>query len=416
MTKRSVRLLIVFVMLFSTLMQFELGTVYAYEMVKDGEGERYGGWEDPVTTWGQSNMPESRSLILPGTMGLTMGTASCGWFGAYFALYKAGFVDPSNYNVKNLIEDGKNKGTYFGGWLLDYSKLGELFPDRKISSLKDEDKSIAPAWWNSYGVSLSGKSFSDAIKIMKTFVDMGYYCVVCLRNSETSGHYVFLDYVNPDNPNDFRIGDSGFRKTWLSEYKGYDSGNMTFGEMWVLDLSEGKTENLNINRKSIYEDGAGGGNNSPLSKEDGIKILSEMKIEGMGNYQGNLSQFQVPVYPGWKFNDPFEIANARKIAESKVSNRGLKAANTAISVGGFCLVGYAVFLLIFYFVYGKVYPKAMMLVFFGRYVVSKDIKPDGKGISVLSFSKRLGIMLFLGIAMASGLALRWVVAFLSLLK
>lgn len=374
--------------------------VHAYTLTESGE---IGGWEDPVTTWTQWGMPESNSIILPGSSGLSMKTAACGWFSGYYALYKAGIVDPKSYNVKNLVADAKEKGAYFGGWLLDYGKLKDIFPSHKIEKIKDEDIGSNSKWYGGWGLWLDNLGQDDAIKVAQTLLKRGYYIVLCLRSAETDGHYVFLDYVDPNKPDDIRIVDSAFKYTWISEYKSFASKSMSFGEMWVLDLSQGKESGLSFNRASLYEDGPKQSNNSPeITANDASSIISELKLEGMNNYQQETSKFQKPVYPGLKLENPLDLINSQKIAESKRVNPWLELLSKTISALGFTLFGYGIFLVIFYISFGKVYPKMMKVVFFNRYVLTEDTEPVKGGLTIGQFALRVGAMLVIGILLASG--------------
>lgn len=381
-------------------------TTFAY--IKP-EGEY--SWDSDITHWSQWHMPGSTEIILPGTDGLTMRAAACGWFSAYFALYKAGIIkDHKSYNVKNLIEDARKEGAYFGGWLLDMSKLGKIFPDANIGHIKDEDLGSNSRWWGSWGIYMGGYSQDKVIEVAQTLMKRGYYLILCLRSSETSGHYVFLDYVDPERPGDIRIVDSGFPYTWLSEYKSFEGKGMTFGEMWVLDLSNGKNENLNFNRESPYKEGPrNNGQNSPISSAEVQQVLSEMNLEGMKDYQKNLSIFQRPVYPGLNLDNPLELINAQKIVEGKRVNPLLSLASKVVSAIGFLLVGYSLFLVVFYIGLGKTYPRLMKMVFFGRYVIEDNTELVKNGLSVFQFGVRVCAMLGVGVLLASGLLTRFVV-------
>ena len=231
-----------------------------------------------------------------------------------------------------------------------------------------------------------------------------------------------MDYVNPENELDFRIGDSAYSYTWLHEYKSYKSKGMRFGEMWVLDLSGGKIENLSFNRKSIYEDGAGASqgntNKEPIKAGEVSRLLSELEIEGMGEYQKNLSQFQEPLYPGLELTDPVELLNAQKINEQRKKTEVYKFFDRVISAIGLVLIFYVGLLVIVYFGFGKVNPNIMRVFFFGRYVVTGDIQPTAMGITFNQFVIRLSAMLGMGILLASGVVFKmvlWVLLTIGLL-
>lgn len=411
--KRAIVTVLVTILLLGGLVESN----FAYQKKADGRVT----WEDPVVNWVQWGMPECTSIILPGSSGFNMKTAACGWFSAYFALYKAGIVNPSNYNVKNLISDAKREKAYFGGWLLDYGKLNKIFPNASIEPIKDEDMGGNSKYRGNWGVQLGGLSQEKALKVASAFMKRGYYVVICLRSAETSGHYVFLDYVNPENELDFRIGDSAYGYTWLHEYKSYKSKGMRFGEMWVLDLSGGKTENLSFNRKSIYEDGAGASqgnttnNKEPIKSGEVSRLLSELEIEGMGEYQKNLSQFQEPLYPGLELTDPTELLNAQKINEQRKNTELYKFFDRAVSAIGLVLIFYVGLLVFVYFGFGKVNPNIMKVFFFGRYVVTGDIQPTAMGITFNQFVIRLSVMLGVGILLASGVVFKIVLRVLLML-
>lgn len=358
-------------------------------------------------------MDGSTSIILPGSSGLNMRTAACGWFSAYFALSKAGIIK-EGYDTRNLIRDAKQKGAYFGGWLLDYSKLGRIFPEANIKGINKADTEGRPSFYGSYGIDLSGLSTDQAYRVMKSLWEKGYYLVVCLRCSETSGHYVFLDYIPEDRPNDFRIMDSGFPYTYLSDYKDFKNKRMRFGEMWVLDLSNGDSKNFSKNRPSLYKDGVKPTKVEQKTGEPLGELVDEMDLVGMENYQKDLSRFQIPIYPGLDLADANDKFSAEKIKEENQRKKKLKTVSKVISVCGWIMVVYGMGVMILYFTVGRYNVKIMKIVMFGKYVLEDDMKEQNveNGIRKSKFLLRSWVLVLGGLLVASGVFFNLILKFI----
>lgn len=398
--KKKLKKLVCSVLLFSVLIGvFKPMKSEAYIKTPDGKYP----WTIPITSYSQYHMDGSTSIILPGSDGLNMRTAACGWFSAYFALSKAG-IPKEGYDTRNLIEDARNKGAYFGGWLLDYSKLNKIFPDAGIKGINKEDMQGRPAWGGNYGINLSGLSTDEAFRVMKALQDKGYYLVVCLKCSETSGHYVFLDYIPEDKPNDFRIMDSGFPYTYLSDYKDYKNKTMRFAEMWVLDLSNGDSKNFSKNRPSLYKDGVKPTKVEEKTGEDLGKLVDEMDLVGMENYQKDLNKFQVPVYPGLELADAGDKFSAEKIREENQRRKKLNTVSKVLSVLGWLQIGYGLGVIILYYTVGRYNVKVMKLVMFGKYVLDDDMEEQkvANGIKKRKFLIRSISMVICGFIVVSG--------------
>lgn len=398
--KKKLKNLVCSVLLFSMLFGvFKPIKSEAYIKTPDGKYP----WSIPITSYCQSRMEGSNSIILPGGANYSLAHAGCGWFSAYFALSKAG-IPKEGYDVRNLVKDATEKGAYIPKWILNYGKLNKIFPEANIKGINKEDMQGRPAWNGSYGVDLTGLSVDEAFRVMKAIWEKGYYLVVCLRCSETTGHYVFLDYIPEDKPNDFRIMDSGFPYTYLSDYRDYKNKTMQFAELWVLDLSNGDSNKFCKNRPSLYKDGA-----KPTKKEEKTgeklgELVDEMDLVGLENYQKDLNRFQEPVYPGLELADAGDRFSAEKIREENQHKKKLNTLSKVLSVLGWLQIGYGLGVIILYYTVGRYNVKVMKLVMFGKYVLDNDMEEQKvkNGIKKRKFLIRSISMIICGFIVVSG--------------
>lgn len=391
-------------------------------------------YSEHITHWTQWGIEGTSSYKI----GIdNLNDAGCGWFSATYALIKSGLV-PSDFNPTKLIEPANtHNGILSGSWVLRYDVLPKMLnnPDIKGISDKDlEESGLSTSWMNGYGV-VTNASLEEGLKIIKFFYDRGYYIVPCLRyegegrsGTASGAHYVFIDYLNPDNDKiDFSIMDSAYEHRFLSDYKSYQRGTLTFAEIWVMDLSGGKESNKNFNMKSSWEDehaqkhsAKGTSTTNRVSASEIKKIASSADLTGM-DLQGVLSRDQTLFH----IEEPIRgVAENKSIQDLKTSidaNASQKTSflDAAIFIVGLALLIYSVVLGVVYFVFANQVENIMPKLLFGKNVQLPNDNTPVKGTNTVSrntFIRSIAILAILSVLILTGIIQGWVLDFIELIS
>lgn len=374
-----------------------------------------------IETWRQFNSSESYHYkTIPFSSG-QVGPLACSWFSATYALRKSGIVDET-FTPLTLMDKVENAGRSFssGNHYMAWWKLGDakLFGD-KVRYLTEEDykgSGTGKDWVA--GVNLGNMSIDNALTVLKWLVDKGYYVAPTISHP-TGAHVVFLDYYDGEKNghHDFRIGDSGGPFTYLSEYiedvGGYSSASVL--EVMVMDLSQGKTENLNTNRPSLYADGKKGRTGTTPTEDKMVAgLLQESELVGLEKVKNGLYEFQTTDLT----LTPLDTLNKQQLGvlEQELNSRQSSSTNGVvsglmISVGVLMMLG-AVILLIIVVFFLKTNPEAIKKVF-GK-TVDEDAD-NSKSITPVGLYIRIGLLFGFGLLLASGALVKIVVLLFNLL-
>ena len=230
--------------------------------------------EDKIETWTQFGYPNlSEEKLIPG--GDTVGNAACGYFSLTSAALKEGTVN-ENYKPRDLINAVREKNLTNSWWgHIDFNRVEELDIGLKLPEIRSYENASR----SQYDWYFSGNWETKQETIRKMWKD-GYYIILCLQNYDTSGHYVFVDYV--DENGRIRITDSAYRGTWLDEQY---SGGFSYGIL--LESKNNRPSNLQYSVYGNFDENSTGFDKNITTKRGKIMrssfgdwTFSEPKFEG----------------------------------------------------------------------------------------------------------------------------------------
>lgn len=236
-----------------------LGGVHAYEGDFD---------VNKIETWNQYYYDDfSHERIRPDSP-TTVGDAACGYFALATAAVKEGTVDES-FNPEvflNAVREKEAWNTTYGHF--NFHRVEEFDIGLKLPEITKFGNAVRGNSGDAYYWSISG-DWESKMDTVRDLWKEGYYIILCLTNSRTNGHYVFVDYVDEDGR--IRMTDSAFIGTWIDEQ--YNGG---FSYMIVLESIDGKKSN---EQKSVYNhDDSSRGFNATLTFQEFIKNLDSFEV------------------------------------------------------------------------------------------------------------------------------------------
>lgn len=229
-----------------------------------------------IETWKQWDYPNLSGEVLRNG-GETVSSSACGYFALTSAAIKEGSVG-EGYTPDKLIHSAKEKGLQNTWWgHFNFQKVEELGLGLKLPSIKEfGNAKRSGGEYENYSWNISG-NWEQKQQTIRDLYNAGYYVILCLTNSNTDGHYVFVDYVDIDGR--IRITDSAYKGTWLDEE--YSGG---FNYAIILESIDGNKAN---EMPSVYSYD----NNSKKFN----KIISDINAAKMKELMKNMKNTPKPI-------------------------------------------------------------------------------------------------------------------------
>lgn len=356
-----------------------------------------------VSTWnqGDTGFPDTDGVSLNnkitlGTSGKTIHRAGCGYYALSYMLVKTGSLNPSSQSPIDIVKKANSgNNTDSGGWHFNFSNVG-IFD----SDLECTDKYV----------DISGMSLGEQKAYVKGKYYDGYFVIICLGSSQTSGHYVFVDGYQGD---DIVIGDSGFEGTkWSDNYAN------TGGYMKYLMLFKSKSGKKPESLPSIYSDVVLNNNESsqngmtPTEIQTYERLVDEWELNGMPtrHYLGEI-QCEVPMPGELSSQEQVTVSDIRERVSDEKEEKWLSLLQIIVSVAGVLSLLYSV-LLVMAYAFDKaniVFEISMIkLLTFGKYTIQEkddlyigeEKKVDGGlYLSKKAFFLRVLVLFLIGIVL-----------------
>lgn len=345
-----------------------------------------------VVTWWQGRVPADGGRRLHAGTGSTVGAAACSYFSTSYMLVKAGEMKPSKGETPlTLIDKADAAGAWEQAWgLLDFRRFNELYSNFNMVDWK---------------MGLPG-GYENAKAVIKSKMDEGLFCVVCVVGGGTSGHYIFIDGFESDGR--MVIGDSAFPGThWEDYYAGAGT--------YMAHLTTFKHSSKNVNDcPSIYS-GVELDEEKAEPTEEEEKFVTEWELTGMdGLKPAMVDEQNPPILPGEDTLSEHEKKVVSDISQAKEKEKPgiLQLGQKATSILGIVLLFYAVLMLIatvFDLTNSFIEFSTLTIITLGQInMVDKDELrelpfEDRKGyITITGVAKRILLVFVLGLILVSG--------------